>query len=143
MMRFGLALAAVLVLFVLGVKWFAENRSGALNSTAALESGGLYLKLSMAKASYGTSEPIDVVLQVKNISDKDAVLNFDNDLEFDFTVQSEMDLLFTQIPAEHLAVQQRTGAHSPDPKPTASTLPRAKSRFLRGAGTSRCSPEPK
>jgi uncharacterized cupredoxin-like copper-binding protein len=118
MLRFGLALVAVIVLFILGVKWFAENRNKMLNSSSDLESRGLYLKLSMKKASYGTGEPIDVQLMVKNISDKDVVLNFENDLEFDFTVQSELDLLFTQIPQniwqyssepEHIA---RPKAHS-------------------------------
>lgn len=131
MVRFGLALVAVLVLFVLGVKWFAENRSGALNSTAALESGGLYLKLSMAKASYGTSEPVDVVLQVKNISDKDAVLNFETNLEFDFTVQSEMDLLFTQIP-QNIWQYSSEPEHIPQPKAHSIHIAPGKEQIFKG-----------
>ncbi|MBS2038368.1 hypothetical protein JST97_25520 [bacterium] len=131
MVRFGLALLAVLVLFVLGVKWFAENRQGALNSSADLESHGLYLKLSMAKSAYGTSEPIDVVLQVKNISDKDTVLNFDTDLEFDFTVQSEMDLLFTQIP-QNIWQYSSEPEHIPKAKAHSITIAPGKEHVFKG-----------
>ncbi|MFN8612453.1 MAG: BsuPI-related putative proteinase inhibitor [Vulcanimicrobiota bacterium] len=131
MVRFGLALLAILVLFVLGVKWFAENRQSALNSSADLESHGLYLKLSMAKSSYGTSEPIDVVLQVKNISDKDTVLNFDTDLEFDFTVQSEMDLLFTQIP-QNIWQYSSEPEHIPRPKAHSITIAPGKEHIFKG-----------
>lgn len=98
MVRFVLALIAILILFVVGVKWFAENRNRELKASSDIESRGLYLKLSMKKSSYGTGEPIDVQLLVKNISDKDVTLNFETTLEFDFTVQRELDLLFTQIP---------------------------------------------
>jgi hypothetical protein len=118
-LRFGLALGAVLVLFVFGVKWFNENRHKTLNTSADLESRGLYLKLSMRKESYGAGEPVDVQLLVKNISDKDIVLNFDNDLEFDFTVQSELDLLFTQIPQN---IWQHSSAPENVPKPKAHSL---------------------
>ena len=131
MLRFGLALVAILILFVLGVKWFAENRNRMLSSSADLESRGLYLKLSMKKASYLGGEPIDVQLLVKNISDKNAVLNFDNDLEFDFTVQSELDLLFTQIP-QSIWQYSSEPDHIPRPKAHSITIAPGKEQTFRG-----------
>lgn len=131
MFRFAMALLAVIILFILGVKWFAENRNKMLNSSADIESRGLYLKLSMKKASYAGGEPIDVHLLVKNISEKDVVLNFDTDLEFDFTVQSELDLLFTQIP-QNIWQYSSEPDHIPKPKPHSITIAPGKEQVFRG-----------
>jgi len=131
MVRFGLALLAVIILFILGVKWFAENRNKMLNASADLESRGLYLKLSMKKDSYLGGEPIDVQLLVKNISDKDVTLQFDYDLEFDFTVQSEMDLLFTQIP-QNIWQYSSEPEHIPRPKAHSITIAPGKEQVFRG-----------
>ena len=131
MFRFGLALVALVILFILGVKWFAENRSKMLNSSAELDSRGLYLKLSMKKSSYMGGEPVDVQLLVKNISEKDVVLNFDTNLEFDFTVQSELDLLFTQIP-QNIWQYSSEPEHIPQPKAHSITISPGKEQVFRG-----------
>lgn len=131
MFRFGMALVAVLVLFVVGVKWFAETRNRELRTSSDLESRGLYLKLSMKKSSYGTGEPIDVQLLVKNISDKDVSLNFETTLEFDFTVQREMDLLFTQIP-QNIWQFSSEPENAARPKPHTVVISPGKERVFRG-----------
>ena len=115
----GLAIVALLVLFVVGVKWYAERKSGVLVNNAELDSRGLYLKLSMKKASYNAGEPIDIQLLVRNISDKDVPLHFDTNVEFDFTVQSELDLLFTQVPR---SIWQHSSAPPNVPKPQVHTI---------------------
>lgn len=112
--RFVLALVAIGVLFMVAVRYFAERRT--LDSSAALESRGLYLKLAMGKSSYGAGEPVTVSLDVRNISDKEVKLDFPNDLEFDLTVQSELDLLFTSIP-RNIWQYSAEAEHLPRPRP--------------------------
>jgi hypothetical protein len=102
-----------------------------LNSSAELDSRGLYLKLSMKKSSYMGGEPVDVQLLVKNISEKDVVLNFDTNLEFDFTVQSELDLLFTQIP-QNIWQYSSEPEHIPQPKAHSITISPGKEQVFRG-----------
>lgn len=119
MIRFVLAIVAVLVLFILGVKWFNESRNRALSSSAELASRGLFLKLSMGKSQYNAGEPVEVQLLVKNVSDQEVTLQFDDDLEFDLTVQSEMDLLFTQIPQN---IWQLSSEPDHRPRPSAHSI---------------------
>lgn len=131
MLRFGIAVVALLILFMVGLKWFADRSRRQLSSSADLESRGLYMKLSMAKSSYAAGEPIDVLLLVKNISDKNVTLNFEEDLEFDFTVQSELDLLFTQIP-QNIWQYSSEPEHVPRPKKHSITIAPGKGQTFKG-----------
>jgi hypothetical protein len=128
--RLGVAVVAMLVLFVIGVKWYNENRNISLNSSSDLESRGLYLKLSMHKSSYAEGEPVDIQLLVRNISEKPVTLDFEHNLEFDITVQNELDLLFTQIPRN---IWQYSHKYTPVAKAHSITISPGKEQVFRGS----------
>lgn len=131
MVRFAIAAVALLILFVVGLKYFADRSRRQLSSSSDLQSRGLHMKLSMSKSSYREGEDIVVNLLVHNISEKDVTLNFPDDLEFDFTVQSELDLLFTQIP-QNIYQYSSEAEHFPHKKPHSIVLAPGKQQTFRG-----------
>lgn len=115
---FGVVVVILLVGFMFAVRYVVSKRQD-LTSSSNVQSEGLYLQLAMRKTSYNPGEPIDIDLTARNVTDKTIKLDFATDLEFELLVQSEMDLLFAQIPQN---IWQYSSDSDHISKPKAHTL---------------------
>lgn len=131
---FVVCLVAVVILFLLALKFFVWRKQANLNTTANLQSKGLFYKLEMPRTSYAKGEPIDIQLSVRNITSKPISLTFDQDLEFDFLVQSEVNLLFVQVPQDVWRLSADP-EHLPKRKPHVITIPPGKEKIFRSTWT--------
>ena len=131
---FVILLIAIILAFLLVLKFFVWRKQATLNQTAKLQSKGLFYKLAMPKTSYAKGEPIDFELSVRNVTSKPISLTFDQDLEFDFLVQSEVNLLFVQVPQDVWRLSSDP-EHLPKRKPHVITIPPGKEKIFRATWT--------
>lgn len=124
---FAAVLILLLIGFMVGVRFFAAQKD--LSLTANVKSEGLFLQLSMPKTNYDPGEPINIQLLAKNISEKEVTLEFETDVEFDFIVQSEMDLMFAQVPTNVWQFSSDP-EHLPHPKPHVVKIPPGKEKIF-------------
>ncbi len=95
---FVFLLLSAVVIFMVTIRYMVQREESKLNKTATLRSRGLQFKLQMNKTRYLKGEPVDVQLVVTNVSGSPIALVFDFNLEFDFLVQREVNLLFVKVP---------------------------------------------
>ena len=126
---FALLVVIAVVVFFMVINGFIAKEKEQLNNTADLESEGLYFALQMEKKSYKRGEPIKVQLSVRNITTSPITLDFTHELEFDFLVQREMNLLFAQVP---MNVWRLTSAKHPQEDPHTITIPPGKMKIFSG-----------
>ena len=118
---FGIVLVLLIIGFIFAIRYVVAKRQ-VLTASTDIQSQGLYLKLSMKKTSYAPGETIDIDLTARNLTDKEIKLEFDTDIEFDLIVQSEMDLLFAQVPQNIWQYSSDT-EHIPKSKPHNVAIP--------------------
>ncbi|MGE0488428.1 MAG: BsuPI-related putative proteinase inhibitor [Vulcanimicrobiota bacterium] len=128
-LAFGSLLILCIATFFVVINYVVEQDQSKLNRTADLESQGLYFTLEMDKSRYKLGEPIDVKLSVRNITSSPITLKFDQDQEFDFLVQKEMNLLFAQVP---MNVWRFSNKQIPHEDPHSITIPPGKVRVFSG-----------
>jgi hypothetical protein len=79
-------------------------------SSASLRSFPLEYFLWMPQTNYREGQAVPLNLSVTNVSSKDVVLRFEQDLEFDFVVQRELNMIFVSVP---LDVWRYSASHPP------------------------------
>lgn len=94
---FVVLLVIVIITFIFGLRYFLKMDEP-LTKTAKVQTRTLLFTMRMKETRYKLGEPIELILEVRNISPKPVVLEFENSLEFDFQVQKEMNLFFAKIP---------------------------------------------
>ncbi len=94
---FVVLLILVIIGFIFSVRYFLKMEEP-LNKTAKLKTRSLLFTMRMADTHYNIGEPIQLILEVRNISPKPIMLKFNESLEYDFLVQKEVNLLFVRIP---------------------------------------------
>lgn len=95
---FIVLLIVVIIAFVFSVRYIV-TKDEPLNKAAHVKTRSLLFTLRMKKTHYNLGEPIQLILEVRNIGSKPVVVKFNESLEYDFLVQRETDLLFMRIPA--------------------------------------------
>lgn len=95
---FVLLIMLAVVGFVFGVRAGVAHQDASLLKKADIKTRGLHYKLRMEKDAYRLGEPIEVHLEISNISGAPIALKFQKNLEFDLTVRKEVDLMFAQVP---------------------------------------------
>ncbi len=92
---FGLALLFILVVFFAVLNYFTSNT---FRSNSEAVQGPLRFSLSMPQTTYPQGQAVPLQLTVTNISNADVVLRFDQDLEYDFVVKREVNLILATVP---------------------------------------------
>ncbi len=126
---FAVLLVACIVAFFVVINYVVEQDQSKLNRSANLESQGLYFTLEMDKKTYALGEDVQVNLSVRNITSKPITLRFQENLEFDFLVQKEMNLLFAEIP---MNVWRYSNSQVPHQEPHTIAIPSGKVRKFSG-----------
>lgn len=94
---FVIVLVIIIAIFLLTVYYFARQKMP-LSRSAHRKTDKLLYTMKMEKTRYSVGEPIQLIMEVRNISNKPVMLKFDKDLEYDFVVEKEWDLGFVKIP---------------------------------------------
>jgi hypothetical protein len=115
-MTFGLILLAVIAIFFAVLNFVTAKR---FHSSAEVVAGPLRFNLQMPKTNYAEGEDIPIKLTVSNISNSDVVLRFDEDLEYDFMVKRDVNLIFATVPFD---VWKYSASHPGGKKPHQRTL---------------------
>jgi hypothetical protein len=94
---FAIVLVIALGLFIYAINYFLSQQSQ-LSKESTYKTKDLLFTIRMKETSYSVGQPIDLTMEVRNISNDPVVMKFDNNLECDFFVQKEVNLLFAKVP---------------------------------------------
>lgn len=95
------ALAFTVIVLVAIALFFAVlnyKTSRHFQSSAEITQGPLHFSLLMPKVNFVEGESVPLKLTVQNIGTEDVTLKFDQELEFDFVVKRDVNLIFATVP---------------------------------------------
>lgn len=92
-------LALVALLWIVGIRYFAYLKMQTVSGSYEAEDSTIRYRISLEKKQYVVGEPIEVVLSVKNITERDVVLEFTKELHFDVVVYEMKDYFVAEIPS--------------------------------------------
>ncbi len=96
-LTFVLLLLLVVVAFFVSIKYYVAYKEPLIKS-AHEKTNTLLYGIRMGKTRYAKGEPIELILEVRNISNKPVMLKFDESLEYDFIVKKEKNFFFVKVP---------------------------------------------
>lgn len=105
--------------FIVTLRFLAGLGRAPVMEQASTQSGKLRFSLRTNASHYSRGEPISLEITVRNLSKQPVQLAFDTDQEFDFLVETILDLYLVQLPREVWRFQANK---EPRPKPHAITL---------------------
>lgn len=125
---FAALLALVFLGFLLILRYMAGMLSPPVATSDSARTAELFYTLRMDGRDYARGQPVGLELAVKNITGHPVSMSFDTDQEFDFVVQSELNLLFVRLPRE---VWRWSTGRTARPKPHTITILPGRTRVFR------------
>jgi len=108
---FLILLVVIVVIFFAALAYFL-NKGTPLSSSAYSSKSSLLYSMRMNKTHYGVGEPIEFIMEVRNVGYKPVMMKFDESLEYDFLVQKQKNLLFVQVPMDVWRFSANQAVHS-------------------------------
>lgn len=96
---FSIALVVIGVAFFAVLNYFVSLQHPP-TSSAELTVGPLQYSLVMPRTRYSEGSPIPLKMSIRNVTPRNVTLSFDQDLEFDFIVQKDVNLIFARVPLD-------------------------------------------
>lgn len=94
-LTFGLILLAVIAIFFAVLNYVTAKR---FSSSDEVTAGPLKFNLQMPRVNYAEGESVPLKLTVTNVGKDSVSLKFDHDLEYDFIVKRDVNLIFATVP---------------------------------------------
>jgi len=96
---FAITVVVIIAVFFAVLNYFISLQHPP-TSAAELTVGPLQFSLVMPQTQYVEGAPIPLKLSVKNTGNRDVTLQFDEDIEYDFVVQKDLNLIFSSVPLD-------------------------------------------
>src|SRR5687768_5040554 len=96
---FAITVVVIVAVFFAVLNYFLSLQHPPTSATE-LTVGQVRYSLEMPRTQYAEGDAIPLKMTLKNIGTEPVKLKFDHDLEFDFIVQKELNLVFASVPLE-------------------------------------------